>query len=81
MSEKCFISQEAFDRELGLEEPELMEIAESFRINLFPFSDKTKIGKSADKLMESADDTLQRINVDGTRNLIALCSERNCWMI
>lgn len=29
----------------------------------------------------AADDTLQRINVDGTRNLIALCSERDCRMI
>ena len=29
----------------------------------------------------TADDTLQRINVDGTRNLIALCSERDCRMI
>lgn len=29
----------------------------------------------------TADDTLWRINVDGTRNLIALCGERDCRMI
>ena len=42
-------------RELGLEEPELMEIAGSFRINLFRFSDKTRIGKSTDKMQKSTD--------------------------
>ncbi len=42
-------------KELGLEEPELTEIAGSFRINLYRFSDKTRIGKSADKEMESTD--------------------------
>ncbi len=42
-------------RELGLEEPELMEIAGSFRINLFRFSDKTRIGKGADKIMGDTD--------------------------
>ncbi|MDO4316814.1 MAG: ATP-binding protein [Lachnospiraceae bacterium] len=42
-------------RELGLEEPELKEIAGSFRINLFRFWDKTRIGKSKDKGMESTD--------------------------
>ncbi len=42
-------------KELGLEEPELMEIAGSFRINLFRFSDKTRIGKSTDKVMMSTD--------------------------
>lgn len=42
-------------REFGLEEPELMEIAGSFRINLFRFSDKTRIGKSADKIRISTD--------------------------
>lgn len=42
-------------RELGLQEPELTEIAGSFRINLFRFSDKTRIGKSTDKLLGSAD--------------------------
>ena len=38
-------------RELGLEEPELMEIAGSFRINLFRLPDKTRIGKSTDNGM------------------------------
>ena len=42
-------------RELGLEEPGLMEIAGSFRINLFRFSDKTRIGKSAEKVWRSTD--------------------------
>ncbi len=42
-------------RELGLEEPELMEIAGSFRINLFRFSDKTRIGKSTDKMQKSTE--------------------------
>ncbi|MCI9448003.1 MAG: hypothetical protein HFH36_11590 [Lachnospiraceae bacterium] len=42
-------------REIGLEEPELMEIAGSFRINLFRFSDKTRIGKSTDKMQKSTD--------------------------
>ena len=49
-------------KELGLEEPELMEIAGSFRINLFRFQDKTRISKSTgkvristDKVMESTD--------------------------
>ena len=37
-------------KELGLEEPELMEIAGSFRINLFRFQDKTRISKSTDKV-------------------------------
>ncbi len=37
-------------KELGLEEPELMEIAGSFRINLFRLPDKTRIGKSTDKV-------------------------------
>jgi len=41
--------------ELGLEEPELMEIAGSFRINLFRFSDKTRIGKSTDKMKKSTE--------------------------
>lgn len=40
-------------KELGLEKTELMEIAGSFRINLFRFSDKTRIGKSTDKVMGS----------------------------
>ncbi len=42
-------------RELGLEEPELMEIAGCFRINLFRFSDKTRIGKSTEKVQISTD--------------------------
>ena len=42
-------------KELGLEEPELMEIAGSFRINLFRFQDKTRIDKSTDKVRISTD--------------------------
>lgn len=42
-------------KELGLEEPELLEIAGSFRINLFRFSDKMRIGKSTDKVRKSTD--------------------------
>ncbi|MCI9173818.1 MAG: hypothetical protein HFH49_02570 [Lachnospiraceae bacterium] len=40
-------------QEIGLEEPELLEIAGSFRINLFRFSDKTRIDKSTDKVRKS----------------------------
>lgn len=39
-----------------------MEIAGSFRINLFRYSDKTRIGKSADKVMEGTDKV--RISTD-----------------
>lgn len=42
-------------RELGLKEPELTEIAGNFRINLFRFPDKTRIGKSADKEIDSTE--------------------------
>ncbi len=42
-------------KELGLEEPELLEIAGCFRINLFRFSDKTRIGKNTDKIRKSTD--------------------------
>ena len=42
-------------KELGLEDPELVEIARSFRINLFRYPDKTRIGKSTDKEMESTE--------------------------
>lgn len=42
-------------QELGLEEPELMEIAGSFRINLFRFPDKTRVGKSTDKVRINTD--------------------------
>ena len=52
-------------KELGLDEPELMEIAGNFRINLFRFSDKTRIGKSTDKMVESTDKI--RINTDKAR--------------
>ncbi|MCI8550148.1 MAG: hypothetical protein HFI68_06100 [Lachnospiraceae bacterium] len=38
-----------------MEEPELLEIAGSFCSYLFRFSDKTRIGKSTDKVMESTD--------------------------
>ena len=49
-------------KELGLEEPELVEIAGSFRINLFRFSDKTRVGKSTDKTVESTEKV--RISTD-----------------
>ncbi len=52
-------------REIGLEEPELMEIAGSFRINLFRFSDKTRIGKSTDKMQKSTEKV--RISTDKTK--------------
>ena len=42
-------------KELGLEEPELLEIAGNFRINLFRHPDKTRIGKSTDKVTESTE--------------------------
>ncbi len=42
-------------KELGLEEPGLLEIAGCFRINLFRFSDKTRIGKNTDKIRKSTD--------------------------
>lgn len=37
-------------RELGLEEPELLEIAGNFRINLFRSSDRTRVRKSTAKV-------------------------------
>lgn len=46
-------------KELGLEEPELMEIAGSFRINLFRFPDKTRIGKNTDKIWKSTDKVME----------------------
>lgn len=42
-------------REFGLDEPELLEIGGSFRINLYRFRDKTKIGKNTDKIKESTE--------------------------
>lgn len=52
-------------KELGLEDPELIEIAGCFRISLFRFSDKTRIGKSTDKAIESTDKV--RISTDKVR--------------
>lgn len=52
-------------KELGLEEPELLEIAGSFRINLFRFSDKTGIGKSTDKLTGNQKKIIQYIEETG----------------
>ena len=49
-------------KEFGLEEPELMEIAGSFRINLFRFPDKMRVGKSTDKTIESTEKV--RISTD-----------------
>ena len=49
-------------KELGLEEPGLMEIAGSFRINMFRFRDKTRICKSTDKVRISTDKV--RISTD-----------------
>lgn len=45
------------------------------------YSFQTMINCAACVKHFAADDTLQRINVDGTRNLIALSSERGCRMI
>ena len=58
-------------KELGLEEPELMEIAGSFRINLFRFQDKTRISKSTDKVRISTD----KLN-DNYKKIIQYIEER-----
>lgn len=42
-----------------MEEPELLEIAGNFRINLFRYPDKTRIGKSTDKVPESTDKVME----------------------
>ena len=52
-------------KELGLEEPELIEIAGSFRINLFRFQDKTRIRKSTDKLNDNYKKIVQYIEERG----------------
>ena len=49
-------------REFGLEEPELLEIAGNFRINLYRYPDRTRVGKGTDKLIESTDKV--RISTD-----------------
>ena len=46
-------------KELGMEEPELMEIAGNFRINLFRLPDKSRIGKSTGKVLESTDKVME----------------------
>ena len=42
-------------KEEGLREPELTEIGGSFRINLYRFPDKTRVGKSTDNIRISTD--------------------------
>lgn len=42
-------------REEGLREPELLEVGGNFRINLYRFRDKTRLGKSTDKYGKSTD--------------------------
>ena len=49
--------------------------------SLKEYSFRTMINCAACVKHFAADDTLQRINVDGTRNLIALSSELNCRLI
>ena len=63
-------------KELGLEEPELLEIAGSFRINLFRFSDKVrkstdKVRKSTDKVRKSTDNI-----TDNHKKIIQYVEER-----
>lgn len=36
-------------KEEGLREPELLEVGGNFRINLYRFQDKTRVGKSTEK--------------------------------
>lgn len=50
-------------RELGLEEPELLEIAGNFRINLFRPSDRTRIGKSTEKVQMTKEMTKETTKV------------------
>ena len=49
-------------KEEGLREPELTEIGGSFRINLYRFPDKTRVGKSTDNIRISTDNI--RISTD-----------------
>ena len=58
-------------KELGLEEPGLMEIAGSFRINMFRFRDKTRICKSTDKVRISTD----KLN-DNYKKIVQYIEER-----
>lgn len=44
-------------RELGLEEPELLEIAGNFRINLFRSSDRTRGRKGTAKIQKTEEMT------------------------
>ena len=49
-------------KELGLEEPELLEIAGNFRINLFRLPDKTRIGKGMDEVRKSTDKVMESMD-------------------
>ena len=65
-------------KELGLEEPELMEIAGSFRINLFRFQDKARISKSTGKVRISTDKvriSTDRLN-DNYKKIVQYIEER-----
>lgn len=65
-------------KEFGLEEPELLELGGSFRINLYRFPDRTKVGKSTDKINESVEKV--RINVDilneGQKRIVQYADDR-----
>lgn len=62
-------------REAGLEEPELLEIAGNFRINLYRSYNKSRFGKSTDIVMESTEKV--RISTDKTRINIDDLSENH----
>lgn len=42
-------------KEEGLKEPELLEVSGNFRINLYRFQDKTRVGKSTEKYGKSTE--------------------------
>lgn len=56
----------------------MIEIAGSFRINLYRFSDKTRIGKSTDKEMESTDKVRKSTDKvsDNQRKIIQYIEEK-----
>lgn len=60
-----YFRRQLFNVPCSREEPELLEIAGCFHINLFRFSDKTRIGKSTDKLNDNQKKIIQHIEERG----------------
>lgn len=52
-------------KEEGLREPELLEVGGNFRINLYRFQDKTRVGKSTDNLSDAQNKILDFVEKTG----------------